>query len=111
MACTIKKNVITITKGDTLQTKISIFDKEGNEYIPSPDDVIQFAVKKEYTDTEPLLIKIIDPQTLILRVEADETKLLEVGDYKYDIQITLTDGTVDTFIDKQQLRITEEVGD
>jgi hypothetical protein len=48
---------------------------------------------------------------MLLRLEAEETKLLTAGwvPYVYDIQITMEDGTVDTFIDRAKLIVTEEV--
>jgi hypothetical protein len=109
MACTIKNNLIKLTKGDSLTTKVSITDADGNEYIPTEDDKIRFALKKEYNDKKTLIVKDIPYDTLILRLESEDTKKLEPGDYRYDIEITLSDGTVDTFIDRQKFVITEEV--
>ena len=57
-----------------------------------------------------LILKDIPWDTLELRLDTEDTKHLEQpGDYVYDIQITLNDGTVDTFIERAKLKITEEV--
>ena len=108
MSCTIKKNVIKLTKGDSLTTKISITDSEGNVYEPDPADRIRFAIKKNYDDEIPIIIKDIPYDTLVLRLESADTKLLEPGDYHYDIEITMTDGSVDTFIENKFI-VTNEV--
>ena len=105
----IRNNKISITRGDTLETKVSIEMDNGEDYIPSEEDQIRFALKQDYDDEEPLIVKVIPYDTLILRLEAAETKELEVGRYVYDIELTTPDGFVDTFIDKQSLTITEEV--
>ena len=109
MACIIKNNVIRLTKGDTLSTKITITDINGEEYIPTEEDKIRFALKKDYSDKKVLVVKDIPYDTMILRLESADTKSLEPGEYRYDIEITLSDGTVDTFIDRQKFIITEEV--
>lgn len=109
MSVVIKKSTIIMTRGDTLQANIIITDDEGTEYVPTEGDQIRFAVKKNYNDELPLIIKEIPYDTLLLRVESSETKTLEQpGDYVYDIQITLTDGTVNTFI-SGKLKLIEEV--
>lgn len=108
MSCTIKKNVIKLTKGDSLTTKISITDSEGNVYEPDSADKIRFAIKKNYDDEIPIIIKDIPYDTLVLRLESADTKLLEPGDYHYDIEITMTDGSVDTFIENKFI-VTNEV--
>ena len=102
---------ITITRGDTLDALLEISQLDGSTYRPKSGDVIRFALKQRYSDREPLLTKVIPIATLNLRLEAEETKLLKAGGapYVYDIQITMEDGTVDTFIDRGRLTVTEEV--
>ena len=107
----LKGNTIYLTKGDTLDLKVNILDREGNEFVPGEGDSFRFALKKDYSEEEPLIVKDIPASTLRLRLESAETKILEVSTrpYVYDIRATLSDGTVDTFIDRQKLYITEEV--
>ena len=104
-------NTIYITKGDTLDLQVAIQNQDGEEYTPSENDRIRFAMKKKYTDLEPMIVKEISPDTLRLRIEAEETKRWKTSPtpYVYDIEITFEDGTVDTFIERQKLYVTEEV--
>lgn len=104
-------NTIYCTQGDTLDLQINITDQDGEPYIPEQNDLIRFAMKGNYRDAEPLIVKIIPNDTLRLRLESDETKRLKPRDvpYVYDVEITMDDGTVDTFIERQKLYITEEV--
>lgn len=109
MSFSIKKNVITITRGDTLVSKVAITDAAGNEYVPCEEDSIRFALKQSSEDEEALIVKEIPYDTLILQLDADETKQLPVGEYRYDIEITLSNGVVDTFIPWSKFKVTEEV--
>ena len=110
MTVKIKKTSITMTRGDTLRLVLSINDADGNIYTPVEGDYIRFALKKNYSDDDPLIVKEIPYDTLELRLDPEDTKKLEQPyDYVYDIEITLTDGTVDTFISNARLSITEEV--
>lgn len=43
---------------------------------------------------------------MILELEPSDTKTFDFGTYVYDIQITFSDGTVDTFITEASLKIT-----
>ena len=106
----ISGKTIRMTKGDTLEVPVNIMTKEGLVYIPAAGDVIRFAMKKTYEDDEPLILKTIPNDTLILRLESSETKDLEVSKtpYVYDIELTTVTGTVDTFI-SGSLYLTEEV--
>ncbi len=107
----INGSTITITRGDTLDALVEILLPDGGRYAVQEGDVVRFAVKQRYTDRKPLFVKEIPSGTMNLRLEAEETKLLKAGGapYVYDIQITMEDGTVDTFIDRAKLVVTEEV--
>ena len=107
----INGNTITITRGDTLDATLAIFTGDGTPYEPQERDVIRFALKRKYADRNTVLLKDIPVDTLRLRLESEETKLLRAAwaPYVYDIQLTAADGTVDTFIDRGRLIVTEEV--
>lgn len=105
----IKNNVITITRGDTLETPVAIELESGKDFYPSNGDRIRFALKKRYSDPKPIIIKNIDGENLILRLDAEETKILSPGRYVYDIELTTAEGYVDTFIDRGEFYVTEEV--
>lgn len=114
MSVSIRKNTITMTRGDTLKLKVVInaYDEEGNviDYTPVEGDRIRFALKEKYNDEYPLIVKEIPWDTMILHLLPEDTKKLkQPSEYVYDIQIILTDGTVNTFIDRAKLRLTEEV--
>lgn len=116
MSYTVEDNSITLTRGDTFRGKVGI-KVDGEQYTPVDGDVVRFALKHnklnadktEYTDPEPLILKTIPNDTLILELEPSDTKELGFGKYVYDVQITLADGTVDTFITKAPFKLTEEV--
>ena len=106
----LKNNVIAMTRGDTLNTKLTILDQNGAKYVPVDGDSIRFALKADYNDSEVLIEKVIPLDTLMLHLDSQDTKSLKQPcDYVYDIQITLADGTVDTIIPKGTFKITEEV--
>lgn len=101
---------ITMTRGDTLQAKISIYNKDGSIYVPQDGDNVRFAVKRDYNDSDVLIYKDIPMETLVLEINPDDTKsLTQPSSYVYDIQLTTADGRVDTFIAKAKFKITEEV--
>ena len=116
----LSNNTIIMTRGDSLRTSLTLgqsIDGEVVPYVPLEGDVIRFALKHntynssftEFLDEEPLILKIIPNDTLVLALEPEDTKKLGFGDYVYDIQITLADGTVDTFIDNATFRLAPEV--
>lgn len=104
---------ITITKGDTGFITVGIRNADGTPYTPAEGDVIRFAMKKNYSDATPLIEKNIPLDTMILRLDPEDTKDLEAGPgrgkYKYDIELTRVDGQVDTFIPRADFIVLEEV--
>lgn len=109
MSVIIDNTTITMTRGDTLKVRLDIKDGDGKPYTPIEGDLIRFAVKKKYKDEAPCILKEIPIDTCLLHLTPGDTKdLPQPSEYVYDIQITMSDGTVDTFI-KGTLKITEEV--
>lgn len=107
---------ITVTRGDTVDLPLTIYTRDGQVYVPEEGEVVRFALKKKYTDAEPLIEKVLDNSNLRVRLEAEETKMLENPKskgaqkiYCYDVQITRLDGSVDTFIYEAELIVTPEV--
>lgn len=109
MAVKISNNVISITRGDSLRTTITIFTDDGNEYTPEDGDVVTFGLKKTINDEECLIEKVIPHDTMELYLSADETKALEYGEYLYDVQIKFAIGDVYTFITYTKFKVTGEV--
>lgn len=98
---------IKLTKGDTFIAKVDIF-QNNEEYIPATGDVVRFALKRLYSDDECLIYKVIPNDTLILKLDPQDTNTLEVSTYYYDIELTFANGDVDTFI-SGKLKLTNEV--
>lgn len=109
MSYSVSGTTITLTRGDTFETIVEIFDSDGEPYIPSEGDSVRFAMKSSYEDQEPLLVVDIPIKTMLLVIKPEDTKALKFGKYVYDIQLTYANGKVDTFITKARLRLTEEV--
>lgn len=116
MSSSIKGTSIALTRGDTLRIQV-VIKIDDEEYTPEAGDSVRFAVKHPimnskktaYKDIQPLLIKSIPIETMILELQPSDTKSLDFGTYVYDIQITFADGTVDTFITEAIFKLTPEV--
>ncbi len=109
MTVKMRKNTVTMTRGDTVNIKVSLSDGYGGEYVPDENDEIRFALKKTYDDNYPLIYKVVPHDTMILKINPEDTKDLDFGTYVYDLQITFANGDVLTFVTKAQFRIEEEV--
>lgn len=115
MSCTIDGTDITLTRGDSMILKVNILITNPNtgeitNYQPQDDDVVEFHMKKRRRDPQPMMVKIIPNDTLLLELSSEETKSLEYRTYRYDMQITFANGTVDTFITNSGFKITTEIG-
>ena len=102
---------IEATKGDTIIMPFVVVDNDKAIYQVQADDVINFGMKKNYSDAECIIEKTIDNSTLTLVLEHNDTKGLDIGAYYYDIQITKAlNNEVHTFI-SGIINITNEVYD
>lgn len=109
MSFTVSGTTISLTRGDTFEADISIANADGTAYEPVEGDSIRFAMKKDYSDPKPLLVKDIPINTMKLVLEPEDTADFTFGKYVYDIQLTRSTGEVDTFITKATIKLTEEV--
>lgn len=110
---------IKMTRGDTFRAEIEI-QIDGEVYTPASGDSVRFALKhkemttdkagySEFADDEPLLVKDIPVDTMILELEPEDTKPFGFGKYKYDLEITFENGDVDTFVADANFELTAEV--
>lgn len=93
-------NNITLTKGDTMTLEVEL-TKDGEPYEPVSGDTIRFALAKGYVGQsgyELILTKNVPTDSLTFTVTAAETELLQMTTYNYDVELTHSDGAVDTFI-------------
>lgn len=72
MSYSVSGTMITLTRGDTFSALITITDLNDNQYIPMNGDRIRFAMKNDYNDETPLLIKEIPIDTMILTLDPDK---------------------------------------
>ncbi len=105
----INGTAITLTRGDSFYATVTMEQADGEPYIPQAGDTIRFALKKRYTDSEPLIIKPVPTDTLMLHLEPEDTKALPFGRYVYDVELTKANGDVDTFIWEADFEIAKEV--
>lgn len=102
---------IRMTRGDTFIRTFS-FKKNGQPFTPNPNDKIRFAMSKGFLGQSSyslILVKEIPIDTLVWRLDPKDTKNLPYGKYNYDVEITYVDGSVETFLNKKTIELTEEV--
>lgn len=110
MSCVVNNNVITVTRGDTINLDLQIKTPDGLTYEPCEDDRIRFVMKRYYNDQKPILEKELSTDNLVLRIESEETKTLKMDvNYYFDVELTLSDGTVDTIISSGIIKVKQEV--
>lgn len=113
---TINRTTITLTRGDTFLAEVNIL-RDNKPYTPEAGDRVRFALKHsllnpdgtDFRDPDPLILKDIPIDTMVLRLDPEDTKSLGFGRYAYDIEITFANGIVDTFISNARFELTPEV--
>lgn len=106
-----KNQNITLTRGDYASFKIELIDEETEQpYTPQQGDSLRFAMANDYgaKKTDCLIFKNIDPETLELEILPADTKKLQFGTYKYDVEFTDAFGHPSTII-KALFTVDEEV--
>ncbi len=103
-------NNITLTRGDTAEIEVSLVDDDGTVYEMQPGDFLTFSMKKDLNDKTYALKKYTDGTNIFKFVPSD-TASLSFGKYKYDVQLTTSEGAVYTVIPPSVFTVGEEVSE
>ena len=95
-------NAMTIIKKDTAS-----FDLGLDNYSLADGDKVTFTIATDVEEEEPLVQKIVTDfvdgiATIALTSEDTD---LEIGTYKYDIQVDTSDGRVDTVVGPAKFKV------
>lgn len=91
-------NDIAMTRGDTVRLRLEVTDSAGAEYAPGAGDRLRFTVKREMSDAQPAIAKILTGAERVVTLLPEDTAGLEFGRYYYDVELTLAGGAVHTVI-------------
>lgn len=91
----LRGNKMRVVQGDT-----AVFNITLSNHAFVPGDLVYFTLKSKIEDTEITLQKIVDnfEDSKARFVLSKEDTGLPVGNYIYDIQLSLSDGRVDTVV-------------
>lgn len=96
---------ISLVRGDTAYFDVPLVevDDEGQEtpYTPREGEILRFALSTKFgaKREEVLILKDIPINTMVLKIEPEDTKPLPFGKYKYDIEFTDIAGNVTTVLE------------
>lgn len=95
-------NTMTIVKKDTASFDVSL-----ENYVLTEGDTVTFTIAKEVEQEEPVLQVIVNEfnsGVATVRLTTTDTNI-EIGDYKYDIQINTADGRIDTIVGPAKFKV------
>lgn len=101
----IEGTTISLTRGDSAEFDIEVYDSDGNLYELADGDKLEFTVKDNIHMKTPVIYKTGSQ----IRLVPKDTKSLSYKKYVYDVQLTLNDGTVDTIIPPSSFNVLSEV--
>lgn len=100
---------IQLTRGDTARITVSITNSATEQsYSIASTDVLELTVRKAVSDAESCIHKTLTGSGTFHILPAD-TKDLNFGKYKYDVQLTTDAGDVYTVIGPSTFEILQEV--
>lgn len=87
-------NAKELTRGDTGLYSITLYDSNGDQYIPAEGEALVFYLLNKNCDdvSEAILTKNIPIETMQLELEPSDTRDLAIGTYAYRIRVKDTAG-------------------
>lgn len=96
-------NAMTVIKKDTASFDISL-----DNYSLADGDKVTFTIAHDVEEEEPLVQKIVtefnEEGTATISLTKTDTDL-EIGTYKYDVQVDTADGLVDTVVGPAKFKV------
>lgn len=106
----VTNNIITLTRGDYAEADVSLSYASGEPYALSEGEILTLTVKRKTTDFTPIFQKVIKQgDELVFVFTPEDTKNLDFGTYKYDVEFKTADGKPDTIITPHDFIVDEEV--
>ena len=104
---TIDNTTITMTRGDTVRVRFPLYVDDAPYSQEAGDQVLFIVNTSDRQNEPPILIKELTDFTL--QLDPEDTKNLDFGTYRYDVQITFADSDdVITYLNKEKLKIVWE---
>ena len=104
----ISGTTIKLTRGDTAYLSLDLnMNNEPYEY--AEGDTVTLSVRVSTDDNPKYLFQKVVNAGDMIEIMPEDTKGLEYGRYKYDIQLNTAKGEVFTVIEPSTFQITEEV--
>ena len=99
-------NNITLTRSDSCAVSLSVIDSEGESYDYS-SDLVQLTIKGSTNTQHVVIQKTITND--FFKITPEDTKDLDYGIYKYDVQLITQNNDVYTIIGPCDFILAEEV--
>ena len=103
---------IRLTRGDNADFRVALVidygDCDFEKYTVKSGDTLTLSIKKTTKDPTPLVQKIVVGNDVIA-IEPVDTKNLEFGKYKYDVELKTSNGKIYTVIGPAIFEVMEEV--
>lgn len=105
---TITENEVFLTRGDSADLEVIIYDLDGEIYSLQTGDKLEFTMKYNCITDSVLITKDITTDSTI-HIIPEDTSELAYGGYWFDVQLTMASGKVYTVIAPHKFNITKEV--
>lgn len=102
-------NRIELTRGDTMMLEVTLLDESGQKYEPIESDKVIFRLKRNATAKDMFVVKEVPIDTMILQLDAADTKNLKFGTYVYEIELVTSNDYHFTAIANEEFIISEEL--
>lgn len=103
-----ENNNITLTRGDSASIAVELKNPDGTDYSLQSGDILLFTVKYNCITEDIIIQKDISSDGIINLIPSDTNDLL-YGVYFYDVQLTRTNGAVNTVIPPRDFIVANEV--